>query len=59
MSDFRCARASAADGEPLVGTALTDTDLLVVEAPGPWGRDAVAENRLPDVVRAHLRGLGI
>lgn len=55
--DFRCAMASAADDEPLAGTAVTATELLLVEAPGPWGRDAVTENRLPAAVRAHLAGL--
>ena len=55
--DFRCSIASAADGEPLAGTAPTATELLLVEAPGPWGRDAVTENRLPEAVRAHLTGL--
>lgn len=55
--DFRCSLASAADDEPLAGTAPTDRELLLVEAPGPWGRDAVAENRLPAGVREHLAGL--
>lgn len=57
MSDYRCSLDSAADEEPLAGTAPTAAELLVVEAPGPWGRDAVTENRLPGVVRAHLAGL--
>ena len=55
--DFRCSMASAADDEPLAGTALTATELLLVEAPGPWGRDAVTENRLPRAVRDHLGSL--
>jgi hypothetical protein len=55
--DFRCSLASAADDEPLAGTAVTATELLLVEAPGPWGRDALTENRLPEAVRAHLTGL--
>lgn len=57
MSDYRCSLDSAADDEPLAGSALTATDLLVVESPGPWGRDAVTENRLPEPVRTHLAGL--
>lgn len=55
--DFRCSLASALDREPLAGTALTATDLLLVEAPGPWGRDAVVDNRLPPQVRRHLASL--
>lgn len=57
MSDYRCSLDSAADDEPLAGTALTATELLFVEAPGPWGRDALTENRLPEAVRAHLAAL--
>ncbi|MBS2936228.1 sucrase ferredoxin [Nocardioides sp. J2M5] len=59
MTDFRCALASLTDGEPLAGTAPADPDVLLVEAPGPWGRDAVADNRLPEVVRAHLASLDL
>lgn len=54
MPDFRCSLASLTDEEPMVGTAPTDPDFLLVEAPGPWGREAITENRLPDVVREHL-----
>ena len=54
MPDFRCSFASVEDGEPIIGTAPTDTEILLVECPGPWGRDAVTDNRLPDAVRAHL-----
>lgn len=57
MPDFRCSAASAEDEEPLAGTAPTDTELLLVEAPGPWGHDALSENRLPAPVREHLAGL--
>lgn len=59
MTDFRCALASLTDEEPMTGTAPTDAEVLLVEAPGPWGRDAVADNRLPDDVRAHLAGLDL
>lgn len=55
--DTRCAALSLADAEPLAGTAPTDTDWLLVEHPGSWGRKAVAESALPDEVRAHLLGL--
>ncbi|RYB94400.1 sucrase ferredoxin [Nocardioides oleivorans] len=57
--DFRCSFASAGDDEPIVGTAPTDTELLLVEAPGPWGKDALADNRLPEVVREHLAALDL
>ena len=54
MDDFRCAAASLADDEPLVGTAPTERAWLFVEHPGPWGRRAVAEARWPEQVRAAL-----
>ncbi len=57
MSDFRCSGASVEDLEPIVGTAPTDTEILLVESPGPWGRDALTDNRLPAPVRAHLAAL--
>ena len=59
MPDFRCSVASLEDAEPIIGTAPTDTEILLVECPGPWGRDALAENRLPEVVRDHLGGLDL
>jgi hypothetical protein len=55
--DFRCAAASSADAEPMVGTAPEETTWLLIEQPGPWGRNAVAESRLPEEVRTHLAGL--
>jgi hypothetical protein len=57
MPDFRCSIASVEDDEPIIGTAPEDTEILLVESPGPWGREAVTDNRLPDVVREHLAGL--
>ena len=58
MTDaFRCSAASLADGEPMAGTAPTDASYLLVEHPGPWGRDAVADSTLPPAVREHLAGL--
>lgn len=55
--DFRCSVGSRDDGEPLAGTAPTDTEFLFVEYPGAWGRQAVAESRLPETVRTFLDGL--
>lgn len=57
MTDFRCSVSSRDDDEPLAGTAPTDTAFLLLEHAGSWGRQAVAESRLPDEVRAHLAGL--
>jgi hypothetical protein len=54
---FRCAAAEPADPEPMAGSAPTETEWLLVEQPGPWGRQAVAESRLPETVREHLAGL--
>lgn len=54
---FTCSLASAADHEPMVGTAPTDARWLFVEEPGPWGAQPLAENRLPDPVKARLQGL--
>ncbi len=55
--DFRCHVVSRDDGEPLAGTAPTDTEFLFVEYAGAWGRQAVPESRLPEAVKAHLDSL--
>ncbi|QIK75120.1 sucrase ferredoxin [Nocardioides piscis] len=55
--DFRCSVDSRNDHEQLAGTAPADTELLLVEHPGPWGRQAVAESRLPAEVKDHLAAL--
>jgi hypothetical protein len=55
--DFRCAAASLTDDEPMAGTAPTDVAWLLVEHAGSWGRQAVAESRLPEEVRDFLAGL--
>ena len=52
--EVRCSGASILDAEPMIGTAPTDREWLFVEHPGSWGRQAVAESRLPEEVRAHL-----
>ncbi len=38
----------------MLGSAPTDTAWLFVEYAGSWGRQAVAESRLPESVRDHL-----
>lgn len=55
--EFRCSAASLRDAEPMAGTAPADRVWLFVEEPGPWGRQAVAESRLPEDVRSFLAGL--
>lgn len=40
----------------MVGTAPTESEWLFVEQSGSWGRQAVAESRLPAEVRGHLAG---
>jgi hypothetical protein len=45
---YRCSRASADRDEPLTGTASTVRAFLLVEDPGPWGVNALADCRLPD-----------
>lgn len=59
MPDFRCSIASLVDEEPMAGTAPTDAEVLLVESPGPWGREAVGDNRLPQAVREHLGSAGM
>lgn len=54
---FRCSTASRALGEPLEGTASTVTSFLLVEAPGPWGVEALRDARLDKAVKAWLRQL--
>lgn len=44
----------ARDDEPLPGTAPEAAWWLLVEDPGPWGRDALADGGLPGAVVAHL-----
>ncbi|MGZ4466188.1 MAG: sucrase ferredoxin [Nocardioides sp.] len=56
-SAVRCSAASLRDHEPMAGTAPTDTAWLLVEYAGSWGRQAVAESRLPEDVRTMLAGL--
>lgn len=59
-----CSEDSLAVGEPLAGTAPVARVWLVVENPGPWGRDALRESPLPEPARAVLlaakeRGIGV
>lgn len=51
---FRCATASRQGEEAIAGSAPGDVAWLFVEHAGPWGRQAVAESRLDEEVRAFL-----
>jgi hypothetical protein len=43
----RCSAISLAHEEPMDGTASTVRSWLLLEHPGPWGRDALLDARLP------------
>lgn len=45
MTRDRCSDASAGRAEPLAGTASTVRSWLLLEHPGPWGRDAFVDGR--------------
>lgn len=55
MTDFRCAAASLARDDQLVGTASTVRSFLLVEHPGPWGQAALRDAALPGNLLAALR----
>jgi hypothetical protein len=46
----RCSQASEARGEGVAGTASTVRSWILLEDPGPWGRDALLHARLPERV---------
>jgi hypothetical protein len=52
---FRCSAAALDRGDPIAGTASTVRSFQLVENPGPWGNDAVRDNRLPPAVKDGLR----
>ncbi len=51
-----CSVLSAELGEPLAGTAATQSSWLLLEQPGPWGRVAATESRLDPGLGAELDG---
>src|SRR5438309_9654003 len=53
----RCSSRSEAAGEPLGGSASPAPRWLLVEQPGPWGRDALRDARMPPGLRDSLRGM--
>jgi hypothetical protein len=50
----RCSELARALGEPFAGTASEALAFLVVEQPGPWGRDAVRQSHLDPAVGSAL-----
>lgn len=54
---FRCSAHSEEHSESQVGTASTVRAFLLIEVRGPWGVDAVRENRLPAQVKVQLARL--
>ena len=54
-----CASIARTLAEPLPGTAPVATGWVLVEDPGPWGRDALEQGTLPRRVVEHLQaGIG-
>ena len=51
----RCSHLSEARHEPLAGTASTVRSWLLLEHPGPWGRDAPSDARLPHGLGPEIR----
>ena len=54
MTRFRCAFDARARDEPRYGTASHVRRWILLEQPGPWGRDAILESRLPAAVATEL-----
>lgn len=56
MSDrFSCARASLVRTEPQYATASHVRRWIALEQPGPWGRDAVLQSRIPRAAAVAFR----
>lgn len=53
----RCSVRSEGADEPLAGTASTIRRWMLVEHPGPWGRDGLLDARLPEGLGGRLRAL--
>jgi hypothetical protein len=54
----RCAALSVARHEDLAGTASRVVRWVLVEQPGPWGREAVVDSRLDEATGQVLRSAG-
>ena len=57
LDPFRCSTASRTAEEELAGTASTVRAFLLLEAPGPWGVQALRDSRLPEGCRDWLLSL--
>lgn len=55
---FRCAHEARTSGEPQYATASIVRRWLLIEQSGPWGADAVVQNRMPDATTRALVELG-
>ncbi len=53
-ADLRCSEAAAGVGEPLSGSAPVASCWVIIEQPGPWGRQALLDSRLPNEVGQSL-----
>ena len=58
LDRWRCAAASAERDEEIHGTASRVRRWVVIEQPGPWGRDALLESRLDATVGRALKAKG-
>lgn len=54
---FRCSAESRLRADPIEGTASTVRSFLLVEAPGPWGVEALRDARLDHAVKERLQTL--
>ena len=54
MTEVRCAAASLARAEPLLGTGSTVRAFLLVEHPGPWGVSVLRDSRMSEALRSGL-----
>ena len=50
-----CSALSVNEGESVAGTASQVTRWLLIEDPGPWGYDALADNKIPAPLFDRLR----
>jgi Sucrase/ferredoxin-like len=50
----RCAEAALARGDQIIGTAPPAARWLLIQQPGPWGRNAVAESRLDRAIATEI-----
>lgn len=53
--EFRCSEESETHDEPMLGTASTVPSWLLIEHPGPWGRYALPDSRMPEGLGDELR----